>query len=141
MAPAFVAAGAALKSKPKTMVETILFGGKERKVLFGARLIMLYEQTKDRPFMQDYMGMVTDFQKTGFFKISFVADVAFLAMKCAADYLNQPLNTNVFEVLEMCMSDTNAPTEVITKLAASLPVAKSDETVKNAESPEPSQSQ
>lgn len=102
---------------------------------------MLYEQTKDRPFMQDYMGMVSDFQKTGFFKISFVADVAFLAMKCAADYLNQPLNTDVFQALEWCMADTNAPTEVITKLAASLPLAKSDEGEKNAESPEPSQSQ
>lgn len=123
------------------MVETIKLGGQERKVLFGARLIMLYEQTKDRPFMQDYMGMVSDFEKTGFFKISFVADMAFLAMRCAADYLNQPLNTDVFQALEWCMADTNAPTEVITKLAASLPLAKSDEGEKNAESPEPNQSQ
>lgn len=123
------------------MVETIKLGGQERKVLFGARLIMLYEQTKDRPFMQDYMGMVSDFQKTGFFKISFVADVAFLAMKCASDYLNQPLDTDVFQALEWFMADTNALTEVITKLAASLPLAKSDEGEKNAESPEPSQSQ
>lgn len=110
-------------------------------MIFGARLIMLYEQEKDRPFMQDYMGMVTDFNKTGYFKISFVADVAFLALKCAALHSNETLNADVFTVMEWCLADVNAPTEVITRLAASLPVAKSDDNAKNAESPVPSQSQ
>lgn len=123
------------------MLESVKVGGKERKMLFGSRLIYLYEQEKDRPFMQDYMNMVTDFNKTGYFKISFVADVAHLALKCAAQYIHQPFETEVFEVMDWCLADNTVPSEIIVKLAASLPVAKSDEETKNAESPVPNQSQ
>lgn len=111
-----------------------IFPGHSTPVSFSAQVVADYEdEADDRVFLADFIGMVKRYEKTGFFKISFVARLCYLAVRAAYTEMGEPLpeGVTIKSILERMLADDGADlvAQVVVKMTQSLPQAK------NADSP------
>lgn len=111
-----------------------IWEGYTTPVSFSAQLIADYEDDDpDRVFIADFVQMFTRYQKTGHFKLSFVARVCYFGVRAAYNEMNEPMpeGITVNSLIERLMTDGGAlAAEVVNKMSLAMPQAK------NAESPE-----
>mgnify|MGYP007069074105 CR=1 FL=1 len=111
-----------------------IWEGVATPVSFSAQLIADYEDSDpNRVFVADFVDMFARYQKTGFFKLSFVARVCYFGVRAAYNEMNAPMpeDITVNAIIERLMSDGGVlAAEVVNKMSLAMPQAK------NAESPE-----
>lgn len=99
---------------------SFLLQGKPVTGSFSAKAIYHYERTKRFGiYLQDIAGLVNEFQQTGFYNASLLADMAHCAIYAESKSLVEPA-----EILEAIYAEENLANDILEAITESLPKPK-----------------